>query len=158
MRINVTSMVMMSKYTIPPMIEAGGGSIINWSSEAGIIGGHPSLLYPTSKTAVIGLTRAMAAHHGLQGIRVNCIAPGMVYTPMVAVRGMTPELREARRLDSLLKTEGTAWDIAAAAAFLASDQARWITGIVLPVDAGRSAGRESHSPRSDAGSIDSVMR
>ena len=71
---------------------------------------------------------------------------------------MTPELREARRLGSLLQTEGTAWDIAAAVAFLASDQARWITGIVLPVDAGATAGRESHSPRSDAGPIDPAMR
>ncbi len=58
---------------------------------------------------------------------------------MVAVRGMTPELRDARRRGSLLQTEGTAWDVAAAAAFLASDSARWITGVVLPVDAGASA-------------------
>ena len=152
MRINVTSMVLMAKYALPPMIEAGGGSIINLSSAAGILGGHPSLLYPTSKAAVIGLTRSMAAHHGRDGVRVNCIAPGMVYTPMVAVRGMTPELREARRQSSLLGTEGTAWDVAAAAAFLASDAARWITGIVLPVDAGATAARlQALSPRSDGG-------
>jgi NAD(P)-dependent dehydrogenase (short-subunit alcohol dehydrogenase family) len=152
MRVNVTSMVLMAKHAIPAMVAAGGGSIINLSSVAGLQAGHPSLLYPTSKAAVIGLTRSMAAHHGRQGIRVNAIAPGMVYTPMVASRGMTPELREARRLRSLLQTEGTAWDVGLAAVFLASDEARWITGVVLPVDAGATAGlAESPSPRSDAG-------
>ena len=149
MRINVASMMLMAKHAIPPMIAAGGGSIVNLASIAGLQGGHPSLLYPTSKAAVIGLTRSMAAHHGRDGVRVNCIAPGLVYTPMVAVRGMTPELREARRQGSLLGTEGTAWDVAAAAAFLASDAARWITGIVLPVDAGGSSGGRTLSPRSD---------
>ncbi|MCC7367107.1 MAG: glucose 1-dehydrogenase [Chloroflexi bacterium] len=152
MRVNVTSMVMMAKYAIPPMIEAGGGAIVNLSSVSGLLGGHPSLLYPTSKTAVIGLTRSMAAHHALQGIRVNCICPGTVYTPMVASRGMTPELRDARRMGTLLQVEGTAWDVAQAAAFLVSDAARWITGIALPVDAGATAARlQSLSPRSDGG-------
>lgn len=151
MRVNVTSMVLMAKYALPAMIQAGEGAVINLSSVVGLEGGHPSLLYPTSKSAVIGLTRSMAAHHGPQGIRVNAIAPGLVYTPMVASRGMTPDLREARRAGSFLQTEGTAWDIAAAAAFLASDAARWITGIVLPVDAGYTAGRSQPlSPRSDS--------
>ena len=152
MRVNVTSMVMMAKYALPPMIEAGGGAIVNISSVSGLLGGHPSLLYPTSKTAVIGLTRSMAAHHALQGIRVNCICPGTVYTPMVASRGMTPELREARRMGTLLQVEGTPWDVAQAAAFLVSDAARWITGIALPVDAGATAARlQALSPRSDGG-------
>jgi NAD(P)-dependent dehydrogenase (short-subunit alcohol dehydrogenase family) len=152
MHINVTSMVLMAKYALPPMIEAGGGSIVNLSSVSGLLGGHPSLLYPISKTAVIGVTRAMAAHHAEQGIRVNAIAPGTVYTPMVASRGMTPELRQARREGTLLKTEGTAWDVAAGVVFLASDAARWITGIVLPIDAGATAARlQALSPRSDGG-------
>jgi NAD(P)-dependent dehydrogenase (short-subunit alcohol dehydrogenase family) len=143
----------MAKYALPPMAAAGGGAIVNISSVSGLLGGHPSLLYPTSKSAVIGLTRALAAHHAPQGVRVNCIAPGTVFTPMVASRGMTPELRRARREGTLLKTEGTAWDVAAAAAFLASDAARWITGVVLPVDAGATAARlETLSPRSDGGS------
>jgi NAD(P)-dependent dehydrogenase (short-subunit alcohol dehydrogenase family) len=155
MRVNVTSMVLMAKYAIPAMIEAGGGAIVNLSSVSGMLGGHPSLLYPTSKTAVIGLTRSMAAHHALQGIRVNCICPGTVYTPMVASRGMTPELREARRMGTLLQVEGTPWDVAMAAAFLVSDAARWITGIALPVDAGATAARlQALSPRSDGGEPD----
>jgi NAD(P)-dependent dehydrogenase (short-subunit alcohol dehydrogenase family) len=152
MRINVTSMILMAKYALPPMIAAGGGSIVNLSSVSGLLGGHPSLLYPISKSAVLGVTRAMAAHHAEQGIRVNAIAPGTVYTPMVASRGMTPELRRARWEGTLLKVEGTAWDVAQAIVFLASDAARWITGIVLPVDAGATAARlQTLSPRSDGG-------
>ena len=153
MRINVGSMVLMARHAIPEMRQAGGGSIVNISSGAGIRGGHPSLLYPTSKGAVISLTRAMAAHHGREGIRVNCVAPGTVYTPMVASRGMTPEMREARSRTTLLGTEGTGWDVGYAVMFLASDEARWITGVVLPVDAGSTAASTgSVTPRSDAGS------
>lgn len=140
MRVNVTSMVIMAKYAIPEMLKVGGGAIVNLASVAGLTGGHPSLLYPTSKGAVVNLTRAMAAHHGTQGIRVNAVAPGMVYTPMVYSRGMTSEMRDRRRRRSLLQTEGTGWDVGNAVLFLASDEARWITGVVLPVDAGATAG------------------
>jgi NAD(P)-dependent dehydrogenase (short-subunit alcohol dehydrogenase family) len=143
MRVNVASMMLMAKFAIPEMIRSGGGSIINLTSVAGLQGGHPSLLYPTSKGAVISLTRAMAAHHGRDGIRVNCIAPGTVYTPMVASRGMTPEMRKARSERTLLGTEGTGWDIGYGALFLASDEARWITGITLPIDGGATAGSQA---------------
>jgi NAD(P)-dependent dehydrogenase (short-subunit alcohol dehydrogenase family) len=139
MGVNVTSMMLMAKYTIPEMRKAGSGAIVNIASVAGLVGGTASLLYPTSKGAVVNMTRAMASHHGSEGIRVNCVAPGMVYTPMVADR-MTPEMREVRRKRSLLQTEGSGWDVGYAIAFLASDEARWITGVVLPVDAGASAG------------------
>jgi NAD(P)-dependent dehydrogenase (short-subunit alcohol dehydrogenase family) len=148
MRVNVTSMVLMAKYAIPEMRKVGGGAIVNIASVAGLQGGHPHLLYPTSKGAVVQMTRAMASHHGREGIRVNCIAPGMVYTPMVYSRGMTPELREARKNRSLLQVEGEGWDVGNAALYLASDAARWMTGVILPVDAGATAGRaESPSPR-----------
>jgi NAD(P)-dependent dehydrogenase (short-subunit alcohol dehydrogenase family) len=142
MRINVASMMLMAKYAIPEMVKAGAGAIVNIASVAGLRGGTASLLYPTSKGAVVNMTRAMASQHGPQGIRVNCVAPGMVYTPMVAGR-MTPEMREVRRKRSLLQTEGTGWDVGHAVAFLASDQARWVTGVVLPVDAGATAGQVS---------------
>lgn len=140
MTVNVKSMVMMSRAAVPAMLRAGGGSIINISSVSGFRGGHPNVFYPTSKGAVIQLTRAMAVHHGRDGIRVNCVAPGMVYTPLVEQRGMTEDLRVARREANLLGTEGDAWDVAEAVRYLAGDGAKWITGVVLPVDGGTSPG------------------
>lgn len=146
MRVNVTSMMLMAKYAIPEMRKTGGGAIVNIASVAGLAGGHPNLLYPTSKGAVVQLTRAMAAQHGTEGIRVNCIAPGMVYTPMVYSRGMSPELRDARRRRSLLKTEGTGWDVGNGVLYLVSDESRWVTGVVLPIDAGATAGAGALPP------------
>lgn len=140
LRVNVTSMMLMARFAIPQMRRAGAGAIVNIASVAGLLGGHHALLYPTSKGAVVNMTRAMAAQHGSEGIRVNCVAPGMVYTPMVYSRGMTDEMREARRNRSLLKTEGTGWDVGNAVLYLVSDEARWVTGVVLPVDAGATAG------------------
>lgn len=140
MRTNVTSMMLMAKYVIPEMRKQGGGSIINISSIDGLKGGNPSLFYSASKGAVVNMTRSMAAHHGPEGIRVNCIAPGYVYTPMVFAGGMTPELRDARRMNTLLQTEGTGWDIGNGVVYLASEQARWVSGIILSIDAGSMAG------------------
>jgi NAD(P)-dependent dehydrogenase (short-subunit alcohol dehydrogenase family) len=135
MAVNVKSMMLASKYAVPAMIASGGGSIINIASIAAM---RPSRLtpYATSKGAVISLTQAMAVDHGRDGIRVNCIAPGPVYTPMVYAAGMSEEMRERRRESSLLKVEGTGWDIGHAVVFLASDEAKYITGVVLPVDGG----------------------
>jgi len=144
LRVNVTSMMLMARHCIPAMREQGRGSIVNVASVAGLMGGHPSLLYPTSKGAVVNMTRAMAAHHGEEGIRVNCVAPGMVYTPMVYAKGMSDEKREIRRKRSLLGTEGNGWDVGHAIRYLASDEARWVTGVVFPVDAGTTAGRHSY--------------
>ena len=139
LRVNLTSMMLMAKHAIPEMRKRQAGAIVNIASVAGLMGGTTSLLYPTTKGAIVNMTRAMAAHHGTEGIRVNCVAPGMVYTPMVAGR-MTPELRETRRMRSLLQTEGSGWDVGHAVAYLASDEARWVTGVILPVDAGATAG------------------
>jgi NAD(P)-dependent dehydrogenase (short-subunit alcohol dehydrogenase family) len=134
MDVNVKSMMLMSKHAIPVMAANGGGAILTVSSISAL---RPRGLtpYTTSKQAVIGLTQAMAVDHASQGIRVNCIAPGPVFTPMVAEH-MTPERRAIRAKASPLGTEGTAWDIGWAAVFLASEEARWITGQVLVVDGG----------------------
>ncbi|MEE2777654.1 MAG: SDR family oxidoreductase [Acidobacteriota bacterium] len=135
MRINVESMVLASKVAIPAMIEGGGGAIVNVSSISAL---RPRGLtsYSTSKGAVIALTKAMAADHGRDGIRVNCVAPGPVYTPLVYGRGMTPDAREGRRRASLLEVEGTGWDVGNAVRFLASARAGYITGQVVVVDGG----------------------
>ncbi|CAH0051035.1 unnamed protein product [Clonostachys solani] len=149
--VNVSSMVLMAKYAIPAMLKNDGeikGSIVNMGSVAGLKGGTPHLLYPTAKGAVVNMTRAMAAHHAKEGIRVNCVCPGMLYTPMMYAKGMTDEAREARKARSLLGTEGTGWDAACAVVFLASNHARWITGAILPVDAGTTAAVGTSLPAS----------
>lgn len=140
MRINVKSMMLMTKHSVPHMVAAGGGAIVNIASIAGLRGGHPSLAYPTTKGAVVNMTRAMAHHHGPAGIRVNCVAPGLVYTPRVEARGISEETRTARRMQAPLHTEGTAWDVASAVKFLVTDESRWISGEIITVDAGLTAG------------------
>lgn len=100
----------------------------------------------------------MAAQHGPENIRVNCVCPGMVFTPMVRGRGMTDEMRQARINQNLMKIEGTGWDVGygmfrffhtlegwladvdAAILFMCSKEARWITGLIMPVDGGVSCG------------------
>jgi NAD(P)-dependent dehydrogenase (short-subunit alcohol dehydrogenase family) len=136
MQVNVESMFLLSKYAVPAMIKtAGGGAIVNISSISAL---RPRGLttYTTSKAAVIGLTRAMAVDHGPDNIRVNCICPGPMYTPMVYARGMSEVARAQRAKASVLKIEGTGWDVGYAVRFLLSNHARYITGQVLVVDGG----------------------
>jgi NAD(P)-dependent dehydrogenase (short-subunit alcohol dehydrogenase family) len=138
MKINVKSMVMMVRFAVPEMKKRGGGSIINIASITAYHGGHPNLLYPTSKAAVVHLSRTMAGQHGVDNIRVNSLSPGFVYTPVVYGRGLEEGVREMRRDAGVLKSEGTGWDVAYGVLYLASDEARWVTGITLPIDAGVS--------------------
>jgi len=135
MQVNVETMFLVAKHAIPAMIRAGGGAIVNVSSISAL---RPRGLtaYSASKGAVIALTRAMAVDHGPDGIRVNCVAPGPVYTPMVYQRGMSEEARARRRKASLLGIEGTGWDVGRAVRFLLSDHARYVTGQTLVVDGG----------------------
>jgi NAD(P)-dependent dehydrogenase (short-subunit alcohol dehydrogenase family) len=136
MHVNVDTMFLTCKHAIPAMIRtAGGGSIVNISSISAL---RPRGLtaYSVSKGAVIALTQAMAVDHGPEGIRVNCVVPGPMYTPMVYARGMTEQARDTRRKASVLGREGTGWDIGAAVRFLLSEQARYITGQLLSVDGG----------------------
>lgn len=135
LRVNVTSMMLSAKHAIPAMAAGGGGAIVNVSS---IAAWRPRGLtpYATSKGAVEAMTRGLAADHAREGIRVNCIEPGLMYTPMVYAAGMPEAVRERRRNTALLKIEGTGWDIGYASLFLVSDEARYITGVVLPVDGG----------------------
>ncbi len=137
--VNLKSMAMMAKYSVPRMAAGGGGSIVNISSIDGLLtGSSRNIPYAAAKGAVVALTRNMAGHHGRQNIRTNCIAPGHIFGALVKGR-MSAEMRELRRKAAPLGVEGTAWDVAMAALFLASDEARWISGVVLPVDAGLMA-------------------
>jgi NAD(P)-dependent dehydrogenase (short-subunit alcohol dehydrogenase family) len=116
-------MFLVSRFAIPAMIAtAGGGAIVNVSSISAL---RPRGLtaYSTSKGAVIALTRAMAVDHGPDGIRVNCVAPGPVYTPRMYTGQMTQAGREARRKASVLGIEGVGWDIGHAVRFLLSAEA-----------------------------------
>jgi NAD(P)-dependent dehydrogenase (short-subunit alcohol dehydrogenase family) len=136
MSVNVETMFLVSKHAIPVMVRtAGRGAIVNISSISAL---RPRGLtaYTTTKAAVIGLTRAMAIDHAAAGIRVNCVAPGPVYTPMVYGGGMSEATRDRRRRASALGIEGTGWDIGHAVRFLMSDHARYITGQTLVVDGG----------------------
>ncbi|MXW05409.1 MAG: SDR family oxidoreductase [Gemmatimonadetes bacterium] len=137
MAVNLKAMMLASRFAIPAMMDAGGGSIINMASVDGFRSGWSyNVAYETSKGGVIALTINMAVQHGRDGIRVNCIAPGHLHGSFTA--GLSDAHRELRRRSTPLGTEGTAWDVAHAAVFLAGDESRWITGITLPVDAGSS--------------------
>ena len=137
MQVNVETMFLLSKHAIPAMKKtAKGGAIVNISSISAL---RPRGLttYTVSKAAVIGLTQAMAVDHGRDGIRVNCICPGPMYTPMVnRGNGMSEANRAQRVKASVLKIEGTGWDVGQAVRFLLSNHARYITGQVLVVDGG----------------------
>ena len=132
---NLNSAMLASRHAIPVMAKAGGGSIINVSSCDGMSSGLTyDASYAVSKGALHMLTLSTAAWHGRQGIRANCIAPGHLHSSFT--NHFDPDLRERRKQVVPLGTEGTPWDVAMAAVFLASDESRWISGIIMPVDGG----------------------
>ncbi len=137
MSVNLKSVMLASRFAIPVMKENGGGVIINVASTAGLRAhsANSSTAYTASKGGIIALTHSMAADHGRDGIRVNCIAPGLVETPMFEAVA-SEEGRAIRRSATPLGTPGTGWDVGWAAVYLASNEARWVTGVVLPVDGG----------------------
>jgi NAD(P)-dependent dehydrogenase (short-subunit alcohol dehydrogenase family) len=141
--INLKSMVLACKHVLPIMRTQGYGSIVTISSAAAIMD-YPYVSYKTSKAGVIALTQHVAITNASYGIRANCILPGLMNTPMavenrIGVIGATREEVIARRDAQvpLGHTMGTGWDVANAALFLASDEARFITGVALPVDGGQ---------------------
>jgi len=133
--VNLRGPVMACKYAVPHMAAGGGGSIVHISSIDGLLAGaYINVPYSVAKGGLATLTRLMAVHHGREGIRVNCLAPGHVHASFTAE--FSEGERERRRKIGPLGTEGTAWDVAYAALYFASDEARWISGIVMPVDGG----------------------
>ncbi len=142
--LNIGPVYRTSKAVLPYMIEAGGGAIINISSLAAIrYIGYPYFAYYATKAAVNQATVALAMQYARQGIRANCIMPGLIDTPLIYNQisgqyGSVEEMVAARDAMVPLGKMGTAWDVAAAAVFLASDDAKFITGVCLPVDGGQS--------------------
>ena len=140
--VNLKGMWLTLKAAIPVMRDQGGGSIVNISSLAGIAGGN-QLAYEISKAAVNRLTTSVAQSNAAKAIRCNAIMPGLIDTPM-AVAGIAQAsgqdqeaVRAARNARVPLGGKmGTAWDVAYAALFLASDESRFVTGVILPVDGG----------------------
>jgi NAD(P)-dependent dehydrogenase (short-subunit alcohol dehydrogenase family) len=134
----------MSKYVLPSMIERRSGAIIHTSSGWGIQGGDKAAAYCAAKGGLIVMAKAMAIDHGPQGIRVNCVCPGDVMTPMLpddaAKRGMAWDDYAAGAARRPLGRIGTAEEIAEAVLYLASDEASFVTGTALVVDGGGVAG------------------
>jgi NAD(P)-dependent dehydrogenase (short-subunit alcohol dehydrogenase family) len=140
---NLTTTMLCTRYCLPKMKQGGGGSIIMVSSIAGalgLMGSSGAVAYATAKAGLHGFTLSVAADYATENIRANCIVVGSVHTPMVAHMGA--EARERRRKMVPMQTEGTAWDIAHGAVYLASDESRWVTGVLLPIDGGLAALRQ----------------
>ena len=142
--LNIGPIYRTSKAVIPHMLEQGGGVIINISSLAAIRWvGYPYFAYYATKAAVNQATVALAMQYARQGIRANCIMPGLIDTPLIykQISGQYASMDEmvaARNAAVPVGRMGSAWDVAHAAVFLASDEAQFITGVCLPVDGGQS--------------------
>ncbi len=151
MGVNVLGVMAGTKFAARHMAEHGGGSIVNLSSIGGTLAGGGVMTYRASKAAVIQFTKSAAIELARYDIRVNAIAPGSIPTPLLtsSARDKTPEeleefersIRDRMRADRPLQRDGTPRDVAEAVAYLAGERARYVTGVVLPVDGGTSAGK-----------------
>lgn len=140
MNVNLKGTMWCCRHAIPHMLTSGGGSIINVSSLAAVRGFRRGAIglaaYSASKAGMVGLTRSIAADFASLGIRANCLNVGIVHTPSLAKLG--EEVRESIRRAVPTRTEGTGWDVGWAAVYLASDEARWVTGTSITIDGGQS--------------------
>jgi NAD(P)-dependent dehydrogenase (short-subunit alcohol dehydrogenase family) len=148
--VNLTSVWLSAKYALPHLINAGGGSIINQSSSAGLVGVPGVPHYAAAKAGVIGLTRQMAVEYGPQHVRCNAICPSAIPTPLMVTvwekrardansLANIPEQEAAAAAKLPLRRLGTVADCANLALFLASDESSWITGVAMPLDGGLTA-------------------
>jgi NAD(P)-dependent dehydrogenase (short-subunit alcohol dehydrogenase family) len=138
MAVNLRSQMLTCKYAVPEMVRAGGGSIINMSSGASLKGDRTRTAYGVSKAGVNTLTMYVAAGHGKQGVRANTIVPGLIITDAVRAH-LTESIVEGLGRSTLTPYLGEPDDIAHLVVFLASDESRYITGQMIPIDGGMSA-------------------
>ena len=139
MGINAKGVFLGTKHAIPEMRNAGGGSIVNISSVAGLVGDHISAAYASSKGAVRLLTKSTAIQYAKEGIRCNSVHPGTIETPMTADMLVDPQYRQDRMERTPLQRLGTAQDVAYGVLYLASDESSFVTGSELVIDGGRTA-------------------
>jgi NAD(P)-dependent dehydrogenase (short-subunit alcohol dehydrogenase family) len=144
--VNLRGPYLVSRAVLPHMLRQGLGAIVHIASVAGLMGGRDSAAYIASKGGVIALTKAMAIDHAEQGIRVNCVCPGMIRTSMLArtEAGLDGEalrrLQDERAARHPLGRVGDPADVIPAVLYLASDDSSWVTGSILTVDGGYTAG------------------
>lgn len=144
--VNVRGSYLCVRYFLPLMRKRGGGSVVLFSSAAGLVGSPVLGAYSASKGAVVLMTRSLALQHAAEGIRVNCVCPGSIETPMLqaTLSSAGDKAAVAQRTKVFLQRHpmlrfGQADEVAAAVLFLASDEASFVTGVALPVDGGRLA-------------------
>ena len=142
--VNLKSYAFCSKAAIPAMLANGGGAIVNVASVRSITAGERTLQYDTTKAAIAGLTRSMASDHSAQGIRVNAVGPGPIFTPFharrIAAAGQTVEqYNQEAAVRTMMKRPGRPEEVASCILFLASDDASYVTGALLFVDGGMTA-------------------
>jgi NAD(P)-dependent dehydrogenase (short-subunit alcohol dehydrogenase family) len=135
--VNLTGTFLSMRHQIPAMVESGGGSIVNMTSTAGIAGWRGLGAYVAAKHAVVGLTRSAALDYAAQGVRINALAPGPIENERIA--SLSDEQRKPIAEAVPMRRIGRPEEVAATAAWLCSDAASYVTGVVVPVDGGQLA-------------------